>query len=547
MVENQPFAECPICQATATSLQLMPMHFDELDHAKKQATLTAVSDKRGKKRKNATLARLGALHPLPEIQEEQQLLLPPTANLATYYLSGTTNNTVTSSAGGSSAADSNTVTAVEESADSRTGRWTQEETDYCDSLIEFFEQGKLPIPEGLKLNEFLANMLKSKQARLTKKMKNAKLAARQYKRVEGYIASREEARAFSRLETEFFASIKCPMERSEIRFHMQKEWRDLFSSYCIAIGQSLDANAWLSSVEELDQRTSLQKDAARMVRRKVLLGHALSLDTSNSHSRGVYIKAAVPTSSQQPEGASTSTSTTSSMSNLPASAAVSQTSLTADPWERRNQDTTTSEKQLHRRELLQELAKQDHNPMKFYASPFIEKVTKLMKRLSIPFEHVDAWVPSFVSTDSEGAGNTTEQQVCRLCFAGCATVDDRILPEGGPPVPLTPNMKFDLLSFGEYSEKFSFDIGCGLPGRVYSSGVASWEQGIQNAPLAQFERSGGASQWGIQTVVGIPIPSPTAGRIVIVFYSTFDRSRNLTLVNRISEALTKVRNFMQDV
>lgn len=93
----------------------MPMHFDELDHAKKQATLTAVSDKRGKKRKNATLARLGALHPLPEIQEEQQLLLPPTANLATYYLSGTTNNTVTSSAGGSSAADSNTVTAVEES------------------------------------------------------------------------------------------------------------------------------------------------------------------------------------------------------------------------------------------------------------------------------------------------------------------------------------------------------------------------------------------------------------------------------------------------
>jgi bHLH-MYC and R2R3-MYB transcription factors N-terminal len=98
------------------------------------------------------------------------------------------------------------------------------------------------------------------------------------------------------------------------------------------------------------------------------------------------------------------------------------------------------------------------------------------------------------------------------------------------------------MSFGEYSEKFSFEIGCGLPGRVYSSGVASWEQGIQNAPLQQFERSGGATQWGIQTVLGIPIPSPSAGRIVILFYSTEDRPRDLKLVNRITDLITKVRH-----
>ena len=54
----------------------------------------------------------------------------------------------------------------------RTGRWTNEETAYCDKLISKFMTGRLPLPEGAKLNEFLSQMLKSKQSRLTKKMKN---------------------------------------------------------------------------------------------------------------------------------------------------------------------------------------------------------------------------------------------------------------------------------------------------------------------------------------------------------------------------------------
>lgn len=479
----------------------MPMNFEDLDRARRQAALTALSDKPGKKRRNSAVAR-------PMHQQDDEA--------ADVVAVASSNNSVLGGVSSSIAGD--------ESADLRTGRWTQEETDYCDALIRLFEEGKLPIPEGLKLNEFLANMLKSKQARLTKKMKNAKLATRQYKRQVGYIVSVDEARAFSRLETEFFASIKCPMERAEIRFCMQKEWRELFSSYCISIGHTLDANAWLSSVEELDQRLSIQKDAARMVRRKVMLGHALSYDASNSMQRGVYIDAAA---------ASAKTNAVAS-NNVSADANWSQTSLISDASG--NVDPNSA-----RRELLHELAKNDHNPMKFYASPFIEQVMKLMKRLSVPFEHVDAWVPSFVSQDPLApASGEEQQQKCRLCFAGCATADTKVEAEGCPPVPLGADEMFDLLSFGEYSEKFSFDIGCGLPGRVYSSGVASWEQGIQNAPLSQFERSGGASQWGIQTVLGIPIPSPSAGRIVILFYSTLDRPRNLALVNRIAEALSKV-------
>jgi len=143
---------------------LLPMTFDEIDQAQAQAANSAVSDKRGRKRKNATIARLNQVDG--------------------------------------------------EASDLRTGRWTGEETAYCDKLIHFFEQGALPIPDGIKLNDFLSNMLKSKQSRLTKKMKNAKLSSRQYKREIGYIVQDEEAREFSYLETEFFASIRCNMERS---------------------------------------------------------------------------------------------------------------------------------------------------------------------------------------------------------------------------------------------------------------------------------------------------------------------------------------------
>ena len=155
---------------------------------------------------------------------------------------------------------------------------------------------------------------------------------------------------------------------------------------------------------------------------------------------------------------------------------------------------------------------------------------------------MDAWVPSFVPQQpgSNNAGATTGEQKCRLCFAGSATTETIIPAHGGSAVPLSTEERFDLVSFGDYSQKFSFDLGCGLPGRVYSSGVASWEQGIQKAPSTLFERCGGASQWAIQTVLGIPVPSPNVGRVVVLLYSRHDRNRDQDTVNRISSALSKV-------
>jgi hypothetical protein len=459
----------------------MPMSFIEIDEAKAAASKLAPSGKRGKKRKNATIARLNP----------SSTLAPPAGSI---------------NVNGAPVEDKGNG----ESADLRTGRWTTEETLYCDQLIEKFEQGLLPIADGIKLNDFLSGMLKSKQSRLTKKMKNARLSARCYKRTVGFIDDDREARIFSEAESGFFDSIPCSLEKSEIRFHMQKEWRELYSSYCVAIGQKLDADSWLSSVEELDRRASEAKDAARMARRKVMMGYALSQD-SNNLDRGVFI---------EPSAATDASSTTALNPQVGGGGAGGSVG-----------------DQPNRNKRNPGAAAGSHG---FSSSPFVGKVVEFLQRYNMPFEHVDAWVPSFVPQQPGATGASTGEQQCRLCFAGSATSERIIPPDGGSSVPLTSEDHFDLVSFGEYSQKFSFDLGCGLPGRVYSSGVASWEQGIQKAPSTLFERCGGASQWSIQTVLGIPVPSPNVGRVVVLLYSRHDRNRDQEVVNRISSAISKV-------
>lgn len=466
MAGNNTLNQCPFCHSPTRALFLMPMNFDELDAAKASAATMAPSSKRGKKRKNATIARLN-----------------PSANTTNPEESG-------------------------DASDLRTGRWTTEETLYCDKLIEHFEDGSLPISEGIKLNDFLANMLKSKQSRLTKKMKNARLSAKTYKRTNGFIVSYEHAKSFSDLEKSFFDSIQCDLERAEIRFHMQKEWRELFSTYCVAMGQKLDADSWLSSVEEMDRRVSQAKDAARMARRKVMMGYALTQDSMNQE-RGVFI--------ENPSSAEASSNEILSSHNTSGG------------------QPTGHEQKKHR-------GGNSARALRMFSSPFVGKVIQYMHRHQVPFEHIDAWVPSFIPNGEQAVTQGGEQQKCRLCFAGFATTDTQMPADGGRPEALGTQEQFDLLSFGEYSSKFSFDVGSGLPGRVYNSGICSWEQGVANAPSHQFERCGGANQWGIKTVLGIPIPSPNVGRIVVLLYSRHDRTRDAEMVRRITEELTKVRH-----
>lgn len=390
----------------------------------------------------------------------------------------------------------------------RTGRWTNEEIAYCDKLMAKFSSGELPLADSVKLNEFLGNMLKSKQSRLTKKMKNAKLSSRIYHRATGCL-DLADASEFSSLEECFFQAIVDFQERAEVKFHMQKEWREQFSRVCAALGQPLDADAWLSSVEEMDRRASKAHDAARMAKRKLMMGVALRVDSKNLE-HGVFIE------------------------KTEAEARVTETV----------EGDGTDEKDFER-EMLLMLADDKHfgialdvneQSSLLHSAPFLAKVTSHLMRHSVPFEHVDLWVPSFVPGDDHQIGDPS----CRLCYAGNSTTDKLTTEDGLNTRPLSADEKFNFFSFGDYSQKFSFYVGCGLPGRVYESGRPTWEQSVHNAPDHHFERCGGADQWGIKTVVGIPVASPNVGRIVVVLYSNFDRFKDEDLVVRLSEEFTRV-------
>jgi bHLH-MYC and R2R3-MYB transcription factors N-terminal len=260
----------------------------------------------------------------------------------------------------------------------------------------------------------------------------------------------------------------------------------------------------------MDKRNSKARDAARMTKRKLMMGVALQADTKNLED-GVFIER---------------------------TAAEVRTFASIDG------SNNVEDKDIEK-EILHMLSGEDvgialditEQSSLLHSAPFLAKVTSYMQRHLVPFEHVDLWVPSFVPGD--GVPDGTEP-ACRLCYAGNATTET-VLGEGSKtPRQILPDEQFSLYSFGDYSQKFSFNVGSGLPGRVYESGNPTWEQFVHNAPDHHFERCGGAAQCGIKTVLGIPIASPNVGRIVVVLYSCFDRPKDEDLVNRLSEEFTRV-------
>jgi hypothetical protein len=271
----------------------------------------------------------------------------------------------------------------------------------------------------------------------------------------------------------------------------------------------------------MEKRESLAKDAARMTRRKMMMGIALNQDTQNPD-QGVFIERGT--------------------SNDDATGLYDNFCLDHDDLSLILSDKPSGQLPKGR---PGNVAGERH--YWHYSSPFLGKVISYIQRHGCPFEHVDVWVPSFLPDGdaSQGSGSSGNSS-CRLCFAGSATADTQVPPNGMGSTQLqSQDEQFNLLSFGDYSQKFSFNVGCGLPGRVYENGVPAWEQSVQNAPHQHFERCGGAIQWGIKTVVGIPVPSPNVGRIVVILYSTHDRNKDQELVGRLYDEFKKVSDAMR--
>ena len=474
-------------------------------------------------------------------------------------------------------------------AEPRTGKWSNEEIAFRDSLVPKFVDGSLPLSNGLKLIDFLSTMLKSKPSRLTKKMKHAKLSTRHFHLNTGCIKDISHAKEISRLEVAFINSIFDPIERSEIQFHMQKEWRDHLAERLTSMRIPFDANEWLKSVDKMDTRITLAKSRNRMVKRRIMMGKAIEKDTS-SPTPGIFIDNTLGSGAHEDvdfdllasaletndaEDADLGDLMLAMVGDIPTNVdginsggndtgAVQQQSLSLSS----NAESTSAQAQPFRSALLPNLGSTEGPNFRF-AAPFLAKITGYIENNRVPFEHIDIWVPSSSNGYAldptgniapeppalgSGSAMNPSQGKVRLCFAGSASVGVQIVDEadqqhgdGTPPpspfdhkmhgqnlkaVPLSSEEIYHLSLFGTYSEKFSFTSGCGLPGRVFESAIPAWEQFICNAPSHLFERRGGAMQFGINTAVALPISSPNAGRIVLVMYSRHNRVKDDDLVRR---------------
>ena len=175
----------------------------------------------------------------------------------------------------------------------RIGRWTAAETAYSDYLVECFEAGTLPLPQGVKLNEFLSDALMCKPSRLTKKMKSAKLSMRSFAFGNWTMDNGSDdtkCNVLSKLEGEFLESINSEHLRLEAQFNLERMWRTHFWNLCLQIGfTSLDITEWLPSLEDMELRCAQAEEEVKKAERR-RMGLAFKQDSRSSCGlSGVFI------------------------------------------------------------------------------------------------------------------------------------------------------------------------------------------------------------------------------------------------------------------
>ena len=456
----------------------------------------------------------------------------------------------------------------------RTGRWTEEEIALVDYLVMAFDQGLLSLPHGIKLNEFLGDLLICKSSRLTKKMKNAKLSTRSFALGSTPVGSQSiDHRHLSALEEKFLQSITSLPSQLELRFNLSKQWRTHFSNLCVQVGyQYLDQREWLASLEEMEHRATNAEEMMRKNRRK-RMGLALQTDGGSAASSSVFIGGvqADVVASQGHFSSSVSPPATIGPRRLsnsedesghadddmltllaafdsgvdgpgePETKRARTRTLSADLFtDVRKQRAYSDDFEYVLRGLIEPeneaipdvpnnvVVPPTKRPPNHTCGPFLDAITKFMENKNIPFQHADVWVPSFLPREAHGLSKAVDTEQLRLFHAGYATRGD-----------LDDDVADSLHEFGGYSDSFSFEPGHGLPGRVYTSGQIIWDSGIDEADPKKFERAGGAKVYGIKTAVGIPLSTPLVGRIVVAMYSQESIPEDMNLAKECAAQLMK--------
>ena len=73
--------------------------------------------------------------------------------------------------------------------------------------------------------------------------------------------------------------------------------------------------------------------------------------------------------------------------------------------------------------------------------------------------------------------------------------------------------------FGEVSQTFSFELGSGIPGRIWNSGQYEWHADVSTESHEIFIRNQVAAAYQMRTAFGIPLFADSQPKAVLVFFS----------------------------
>jgi len=160
--------------------------------------------------------------------------------------------------------------------------------------------------------------------------------------------------------------------------------------------------------------------------------------------------------------------------------------------------------------------------------PFVKQVSKVMETEDhFPFQYVDIWAVDNKSRDNNTQNKKKKKVVLR--HVGHATNRNTEL--------CSIFTMYHMNEFGSASQKYVFEPGVGLPGRVLAQGQPVWDDSLAvktSQTFSDFPRTDLAKKHGVQKGLGIPLTMTMGGggqQAIIVLYTTADAAHDPSTVS----------------
>ncbi|NJK51264.1 PAS domain S-box protein [Candidatus Gracilibacteria bacterium] len=103
----------------------------------------------------------------------------------------------------------------------------------------------------------------------------------------------------------------------------------------------------------------------------------------------------------------------------------------------------------------------------------------------------------------------------------------------------------NMVAFREASQKFSFSRYVGIPGRVWATKKAEWQENVSEHPIELVLRANVAKQVGLKSALGIPIVTNEKVIAVFVFYTSIAYQEDQRMIELVKSVVWQLGLFIE--